>query len=670
MDSLNHGSQKPTHASALLPPRQFNPHPAAPSIAAARSRKASRRAAPPWRQAATAFLLLLAALHLTGCGAVPKVTLSSSTFDFGTVAVGTRLNRTVVTITNAGPSSITLSPSLVGSLQGSLSPAGSCKGTLPGNSACTLVVSFAPTAAGAQAAQLNLHMAGAQLPEHQTITLFATSSAFAPGDSAVSSTSNPQVAMYTYAPPSAAQVSVEFGRDTTYGLHTSSQPVASGAAANLYVAGMLADTTYHMRARARLTDGSTVTDRDHTFTTSHFDPRILPQLSATTSGTPQPGVELIAVASSTSTFRYIEAYATDLAGNIIWGYDFPDHAHYTTVQPIKPLPNGNFLVTISFGSQLLLQGVPPGALVDLREIDLAGNPVRDITVDQLNTRLAAAGYNVVLNDFHHDVAILPNGHWVLIASSTRPFNNLTGLPGTTNVIGDVIVDLDTNLNPVWVWNAFDHLDVNRHPIGFPDWTHTNALLYTSDDGNLLVSMRHQSWILKLNYRNGTGDGSVLWRLGNEGDFSLTDGAAPQDWFFGQHQPAFVSTANSGIFSLALMDNGFGRFLADGTQCTTNTLSAPCYTTVPILSINESARTATILSRDTLPATQYSFFGGGTTALANGNLEFALSAQDTADSQVTEITPGASPQTVWQLTATGTNMYRANRIPSLYPGVQW
>ena len=30
----------------------------------------------------------------------------------------------------------------------------------------------------------------------------------------------------------------------------------------------------------------------------------------------------------------------------------------------------------------------------------------------------------------------------------------------------------------------------------------------------------------------------------------------------------------------------------------------------------------------------------------------------------------NPQTVWQLQITGQNAYRAMRIPSLYPGVQW
>ena len=56
--------------------------------------------------------------------------------------------------------------------------------------------------------------------------------------------------------------------------------------------------------------------------------------------------------------------------------------------------------------------------------------------------------------------------------------------------------------------------------------------------------------MKVDYNNGAGSGSVLWRLGYQGDFTLTNGTEPQDWFFGQHQPAFVSANTTGIFQLS------------------------------------------------------------------------------------------------------------------------
>ncbi len=53
-----------------------------------------------------------------------------------------------------------------------------------------------------------------------------------------------------------------------------------------------------------------------------------------------------------------------------------------------------------------------------------------------------------------------------------------------------------------------------------DWMHTNSVAYSPADGNVLLSVRNQDWILKIDYRDGTGTGAIVWRLGKEGDFSL------------------------------------------------------------------------------------------------------------------------------------------------------
>ena len=82
-------------------------------------------------------------------------------------------------------------------------------------------------------------------------------------------------------------------------------------------------------------------------------------------------------------------------------------------------------------------------------------------------RLAAAGYSLQAVNIHHDLLQLSNGHWILLVNENRDFQDLPGYPGTTTVLGDALVDLDTNNQPVWVWRAFDHLDVNRHPYPVP-----------------------------------------------------------------------------------------------------------------------------------------------------------------------------------------------------------
>lgn len=189
-----------------------------------------------------------------------------------------------------------------------------------------------------------------------------------------------------------------------------------------------------------------------------------------------------------------------------------------------------------------------------------------MTINALNQSLAAQGYNITLQTFSHDVLALPNGHKVLLTTTVRPFTNLPGYPGVTQVLGDVLIDVDQNYNPDWVWNTFDHLDVNRHPYKFPDWTHGNALLYSADDHNLLFSMRHQNWIIKIDYQDATGSGNILWYLGEGGSFKLVGGTDPTDWFYAQHGTNYFSPNTTGVFKLGMMDNGDDRQFPVGVTC--------------------------------------------------------------------------------------------------------
>jgi arylsulfate sulfotransferase len=622
------------------------------------------------------FLLLFA-----GCasGPVPSVGLSTTAFDFGDAIVTQTSTESVVTITNSTTVAATINTTLTGDPSLAIASQLSCGSTLAPGGACSEAVSFTPSTQAAVTGTLAVTLSTTQGIATSTVAITGTGVQLSSGQSMVTTTVNPVVARYLYQPQVAGTVAVQFGPTTSYGFITSSfaQP-STGGPVNILVAGMQQSTTYHLRAVVTAADGTVTYDQDHTFTTTSFPSSILPKIATTISPgmTPQPGIELDDASLSTTDPDFLEAYATDLSGNLIWGYNFTDRPTANTiVQPIKPLPDGNFLVTLSFAQQYLLpnQGVtltPADQSVDLiREIDLAGDPVRQVTLDTLNTKLAAAGYKFTVSDIHHDVAILPNGHIILIAALLQQETGLTGYSGTTTVLGDVLIDLDTNFNVSWVWNEFDHLDVNRHPMNFPDWTHTNAVLYSPGDGNLLVSIRHQDWIVKVDYANGSGAGDILWKLGEGGDFTLINGVDPTDWFYAQHEPAFFSAATTGQFELSIMDNGDNRPLSGGVTC--GTTGGPCYTTVPVLAIDEVQKTATVVSRQTIPSAQYSEYGGDTTFLANGNLEYDLCSDPFGTgSVVTETTVSSTPQTVWTMTVTGANLYRAHRIPSLYPGVQW
>jgi hypothetical protein len=494
-------------------------------------------------------------------------------------------------------------------------------------------------------------------------------------------TSNPQVVEYTVYLPAPGKVSVEFGPTASYGRNTwqVSTPTAYGGQINLLVAGMLAQTTYHMRAEIVLNDGATLTDVDHDQFSSGLPlttgtPPATSPVTITSPGTPQAGIELWnTILPATAT----QLFATDLQGNVIWTYTYQGTT-LDTIQGAQLLPDGNLLMVISYLSSLTagVASAHPGTLNEVREVDLAGNTVRDITMDQLNQSLASAGFHdsdgspYQLKSFHHNVLALPNGHWVLLAAYAKNFSNLPAYPGTTGVLGDVLVDVDPNGTPDWVWSSFDHLDINRHPMNFPDWTHSNDMLYSSDDHDLLLSMRHQNWIIKIDFNDGKGSGNILWHLGEGGDFRLVGGVDPTDWFYAQHGMNYFTPNTTGVFRLGLMDNGNDRIYPSGqVQCKPDApTSSQCYSTVPVLEINEGNMTATLVTHYVPPDTYFTFFGGDVEQMANGDVH-ADFCGPLAGTIVQELNSSAS-NLVWQGTTPGQDQFKVDRLPSLYPGVQW
>ncbi len=485
-------------------------------------------------------------------------------------------------------------------------------------------------------------------------------------------TGSPLVAAYSLNLPSSGKMSVQFGKTTSYGLNT--WQVASGSTGGtvkVLVAGMLGNTLYHMRANVVMDNGASYTDSDHTCMTGTPPPTSAVQATTTNGATPQPGIEIWNTAVPSTV---IQALATDLQGNVIWSYLYQGST-VDLIQGIQLLPNGDMLMLISYLSSVTVNGTV-GLVNDIREIDLAGNTIRDISMDALNQTLAASnlrdaqGNVYKFKSFHHSVLALPNGHWVMLTTYNKTYTNLPGYPGTTSVIGDAIVDVDQNNNPDWVWNTFDHLDINRHPMNFPDWTHSNDMAYSTDDHNLLLSIRHQNWIIKINFLDGTGSGDVMWRLGEGGDFKLVGGTDPTDWFYAQHGMSFFTPNTTGVYRLGLMDNGNDRIFPTGqVLCKPFTPTTPsCYSTVPVLELNEANMTATMVTHYVPPPSSFSFFGGNAELLANGDIHADFCAP-LSGAIVQELNP-QSMQVVWQGTTANADQFHAYRWPSLYPGVQW
>jgi arylsulfate sulfotransferase len=485
-------------------------------------------------------------------------------------------------------------------------------------------------------------------------------------------TGSPLVAAYSINLPSAGKVSVEFGKTTDYGRNTWQVPSGpNGGTVKVLVAGMISKTVYHMRARVTLDNGATYTDTDHTCTTGTPPPTTPVQATTANGATPQPGIEVWNTAIPSDV---LQAFATDLDGNVIWTYLY--HGSVADlIQGIQQLPNGDMLMLISYLSSITVTN-PVGLVDEIREIDLAGNTVRRLTMDQLNQKLAASNFRDAdgnpynFRGFHHSVLAQPNGHWVMLTDYRKSYTDLPGYPGVTPVLGDAIVDVDQNGDPDWVWNTFDHLDINRHRMNFPDWTHSNGLLYSTDDHNLLLSIRHQNWIIKINFQDGQGSGAVMWRLGEGGDFKLIGGTEPTDWFYAQHGLSFFSPNTTGIYRLGMMDNGNDRIFPSG-QVICKPLApttSNCYSTIPVLELDESNMTATLVTHYTPPPSYFTFFGGNVEQLPNG--DFHANFGSTVNGGIVqELNPQAT-QVIWQGTTPSGDQFHTYRWPSLYPGVQW
>ncbi len=471
----------------------------------------------------------------------------------------------------------------------------------------------------------------------------------------VTATINPQVALYTLSLPPGTGAFIEFSTDTSYNLKTWTQPAPTSGPLTFFVAGMLASTQYHMRAVIPGANGSTLNDLDHTFTTQAVPAAQVPALTTTTTPgmTPQPGVEILDLLLGPTGSSPLAAF--DLSGNMVWS--IPPIAG-VQVEGVHLLPNGDFL----FGA----------AASAVEEIDLTGKVVRQETLAALQIWLNNQGINYTANQFHHDVIALPNGHWIALFNVNEPCTAIPNCSGLGTILGDVLVDLapqsDGSFLPGWYWSSFDHLDINRAPQGYPDWTHSNAILYSADDGNLLLSIRHQSWIIKIDYENGNGNGGVLWHLGYQGDFTLKAGSDPWDWFYMQHGPSFTTTNSSGQFGLAVFDNGDNR--PQGNPNPPACFIPTClYSRGVSFQLDETAKTATIIT-DYRP-NEYVFWGGDAQQLANGNLESDFNVGNPSGfSDIFEVTPGSNPQLVWRLRTANAAAYRGFRLPSLYPGVQW
>ena len=479
----------------------------------------------------------------------------------------------------------------------------------------------------------------------------------------VSPTANPLVALYS-APACAAgdTMAVRFRlQGAQRWTYTGAQTCQSGMSRNFLVAGMRATATYQLEHV--VIHGSTISPSPPlSFTTGALPSSLV----FPTFGVPQPpgprsdtAQSLIYHDLAGPVAHEVNPLVTDIQGQVVWYNHQPDLMDQdgVRIQWVGGQISDRVILFAADSAQINAQGDKNV----LRVIDLAGDPLEETNVQILNRQLVDQGHEIVYS-FSHDALILPNGDIALLAHTQQTITS-------TAIMGDMLMVLNQDLQLVWAWDAFQHLNPYRGPTlgdtcgdayrtcpvpggpGTIDWTHANSIDYSPSDGNLIVSLRAQDWVIKINYANGQGDGRVLWRLGPQGDFTIKPLSAtdPYPWFSHQHDANFVDGTN-----LAIFDNG-------NTRCAS--VPPPCHSRGQSYTIDEQTRVAT--QRVNADLGVYSDALGVAQRLTDGNYNFSAGVDTLPPpphGQEIEVLPGGAKVYVQQIDELE---YRAWRLSNLY-----
>jgi hypothetical protein len=268
-----------------------------------------------------------------------------------------------------------------------------------------------------------------------------------------------------------------------------------------------------------------------------------------------------------------------------WTFDAP-------TQDVRLHPNGNIFFT------------QPGAGM-VTEIDRTGQVLR---------RWHAAGKYagktppqgscpIDIGRIHHTIDFMPDGNLLLLSNELRHFE---GWPGSdtdpaaptenAEVIGDIIAEVDLDGRVVAQWHMLDLLDpyricygsrrttaVNREWPKSNDWAHANCARHDARDDSILVSLRTQDCIAKLDRASG----ALKWILGSPKNWrspwaeKLLAPKGDIDWQYHQHD---CSVTPSG--TVMCFDNGNHRAVPFDPKVP----DADCYSRAVEFAVDEVAGT--------------------------------------------------------------------------------
>ena len=211
------------------------------------------------------------------------------------------------------------------------------------------------------------------------------------------------------------------------------------------------------------------------------------------------------------------------------------------------------------------------------ELDALGNVIASWQATGLEDQVSDGAVPVETDTMHHELFELPSGELVTLGTEVRSFEDYPtsetdpGAPrAAANVVGDLVLQFrpDGSISKNWklldildpyrigyrsLWGFYDHTDYRHVVGGTKDWGHANAVIHDPSDDSLIVSVRHQDVLVKIDRETGR----IIWMLGDPAGWSepwrqylLTPDGQPFEWSYHTHSPMLTPEG-----TLLLYDNG-------------------------------------------------------------------------------------------------------------------
>jgi arylsulfate sulfotransferase len=214
-------------------------------------------------------------------------------------------------------------------------------------------------------------------------------------------------------------------------------------------------------------------------------------------------------------------------------------------QDVRALPNGNLLFSLT-SAGILMETTRDGETVC--QWHIAGK-WQDKTPP-------GGSVEIDIELTHHSINIFPNGNFLLLSAEMREFDDWPendtdpdAPRGTRNVVGDVVLEVSRDGQILNKWHVLDILDPYRLSYGScnkywesrgmadsNDWCHANSATYDARDDSIIVSLRTQDCLIKIDRASN----ELKWILGDPGNWhqpwasKLLKPVGEIEWQYHQH----------------------------------------------------------------------------------------------------------------------------------------